>query len=423
MRVLTFLDLNKNELQNARLQNLAVAPANPVVGQVFYNTAAKAIWCWSGTAWDDISGDIRDVVKATGSPITVTIASGIATIDIVAASNLTAGTMSASDKIKLDAATANNIATTLVMRDGSGNLFANIINATKVTGLAAPTNPADAATKNYVDLAVQGIKAKSSVRVATTVNIALSGIQTIDGISVVAGDRVLVKNQTTGVSNGIYIVNASIWTRAIDMSTGDARGIYCFVEEGSTQADTGWLCISDLGSDLIGTNNLNFTQFSGAGQFIGGAGLVRTGNTFDIVAADSSMTINSDSIGVKVDGVTIITTALGISVKDGSITAAKLSSGITDTTMVGGAGAILGVKFYTPVTGTTVSRTFATTVNIGGNVATTVTHNLNSRNVNVEVLDATTNEKLIVDVVAATLNTVTITASGATFSALISIIG
>lgn len=119
---------------------------------------------------------------------------------------------------------------------------------------------------SYVDGAIQGIKGKASVKCATTANITLSGTQTIDGVSVVVGDRVLVKDQSTQSGNGIYLVASGAWTRANDSDTwSELASAFVFVEQGTTNADTGWLSTTDQGGTL-GTTSIAFTQFSSAGQ-------------------------------------------------------------------------------------------------------------------------------------------------------------
>lgn len=101
----------------------------------------------------------------------------------------------------------------------------------------------------------------AEVRAATTANITLSGAQTIDGVSVVAGNRVLVKNQSTASQNGLYLAAASAWSRAVDLPVGaSAAGLLVIVQEGSVNADTTFLCTSDVGSDVVGTNNLVFAS-------------------------------------------------------------------------------------------------------------------------------------------------------------------
>jgi len=152
----------------------------------------------------------------------------------------------------------------------------------KITGLADPVNAQDAATKNYVDSTAQGLDVKASVVVATTGNITLSGTQTIDGVAVAAGDRVLVKNQTNQAQNGIYVANASTWARSTDMDVWtDFPSAFTFVEQGTTQADTGWVCTANAGGTL-GSTAITWAQFSGAGTYVAGTGLTLTGNTFSI---------------------------------------------------------------------------------------------------------------------------------------------
>jgi hypothetical protein len=173
------------------------------------------------------------------------------------------------------------------------------LNSRKITNLADPTAAQDAATKAYVDATKQGLDVKDSVRVATTANITLSGTQTIDGVSLVAGDRVLVKNQTTGSANGIYtVVSGGSWTRANDFDTNAkvTSGAFTFVEEGTSNADSGWVLTTD-GAITLGTTALVFTQFSGAGQITAGAGLTKTGNTLD-VGAGTGITVGADDVAL-----------------------------------------------------------------------------------------------------------------------------
>lgn len=152
----------------------------------------------------------------------------------------------------------------------------------KLTNLADPVSAQDAATKSYVDSTAQGLDTKASCLAATTANITLSGTQTIDGVAVSVGDRVLVKNQTAQADNGIYVVSASAWARSSDMDAwAEFPGAYTFIEEGATQADTGWVCTVNQGGTL-GTTAVTWTQFSGAGTYSAGTGLTLTGTTFSI---------------------------------------------------------------------------------------------------------------------------------------------
>jgi hypothetical protein len=161
----------------------------------------------------------------------------------------------------------------------------------KITGLADPLNAQDVATKSYVDSTAQGLDVKASVRAATVANITLSAPQTIDGVAVVAGDRVLVKNQTAASDNGIYVVAAGSWARSADMDAwNDFPGAFTFVEEGTTQADSGWVCTVNAGGTL-GTTPITWSQFSGAGTYAAGTGLTLTGNIFSIT--NTAVTANS----------------------------------------------------------------------------------------------------------------------------------
>lgn len=151
-----------------------------------------------------------------------------------------------------------------------------------LTNLADPVNDQDAATKFYVDSVAQGLDVKASVVASTTANITLSGAQTIDGVSIVAGNRVLVKAQTNAAENGIYVASNTSWSRSADANTWDELvSAYTFVEQGSTYADTGWVCTVNAGGTL-GTTPVTWSQFSGAGTYQAGTGLTLTGNTFSI---------------------------------------------------------------------------------------------------------------------------------------------
>lgn len=157
-----------------------------------------------------------------------------------------------------------------------------------VTLAADPVSALQAATKQYVDNYALGLDFKQSVLVATTANITLSGTQTIDTIAVVAGDRVLVKNQSTASQNGIYIVAAGAWTRSTDADTSAevTTGMFMFVEKGS-QAGTSWV-LTTQGTITIGTTGLTFTQFGGSSLYVAGTGIDITGNTISLAAAGFS---------------------------------------------------------------------------------------------------------------------------------------
>lgn len=171
------------------------------------------------------------------------------------------------------------------------------LNSQKITNLADPTSDQDAATKAYVDAARSGLDVKQSVRAATTANITLSGTQTIDGVVLIAGDRVLVKDQSTASQNGIYVVSAGSWSRATDADSNAevTAGMFTFVAEGTTNADSGWVLTTN-DTITLGTTSLSFAQFSGAGQITAGSGLVKNGNTLDVGGTAGRIVVNADSI-------------------------------------------------------------------------------------------------------------------------------
>jgi hypothetical protein len=207
------------------------------------------------------------------------------------------------------------------------------LNSQKITGLADPTADADAANKGYVDGVAQGLDVKDSVVATTTANGTLSTAfangQSIDGVTLQTGDRILIKNQSTASQNGIYNVNASgAPSRATDMATGaNAAGAFVFVEQGTVNAENGFTCTSDTGSAVVGTNNLTFAQFSGAGQIIAGDGLDKSGNTLSVdLKANGGLVIESTEIAVKLDASSITGT---LAIGDGGTGATTATAALT----------------------------------------------------------------------------------------------
>jgi hypothetical protein len=182
------------------------------------------------------------------------------------------------------------------------------LNSQKITNLATPTNATDAATKGYVDAARQGLDVKKSVRAATTGPVTLSTAivagQTLDTtVTLAEGDRVLVKDQATSSQNGIYVVQASgAPVRATDANgtadTGEVSGgTFTFVEEGTVNADSGWV-VSSNGTITVGTDAMVWSQFSGTGQITAGDGLTKDGNILNVVGTTDRITVGANSVDI-----------------------------------------------------------------------------------------------------------------------------
>jgi hypothetical protein len=199
------------------------------------------------------------------------------------------------------------------------------VNGARISGLGAPTQDTDAATKLYVDTVAEGLSVKPAVRVATTANItatynngtngvgatltiAATATLTIDGVnSWAVGDGILVKNQTSAFQNGRYYVStvgnisaAWVLTRCskCDEPT-EIPSMYVFVQEGTTYASTGWVAtVEDFADFDVGVDDITFTQFSGAGTYLAGDGLTITGSTFNVVGTADRITANADSVDI-----------------------------------------------------------------------------------------------------------------------------
>ena len=173
-------------------------------------------------------------------------------------------------------------------------------------------------TKGYVDAVKQALDIKASVRVASTANVSLTGGSsdleagdTIDGVTLVAGDRVLLKNQSTASENGIYVAVASGGTPArsddANASAEVTSGMFVWVEEGTSNGDQGYVLTTN-NVITLNTTDLTFTQFSGAGQITAGNGLTKSGNTINVVPDNVTLSVSADEIKLKGD---VTTTALG----------------------------------------------------------------------------------------------------------------
>lgn len=193
-----------------------------------------------------------------------------------------------------------------------------------LTVSADPTAALQVATKQYVDNLATGLDVKGSVRLATAaalpaytrstnvITASANAALTVDGVTVATNDRILLKDGAAGADNGIYVVTntgsagaAYVLTRASDANTNSqvTAGMYTFVAEGTVNSDSGWILTTN-DAITLNTTALTFTQFTGLGQVTAGAGLTKTGNQLDIAAADSTITVNADSIQVGSNSIT-----------------------------------------------------------------------------------------------------------------------
>jgi hypothetical protein len=490
---LTGLNLNKNELLNARIQNLSTAPSSPVAGQIYYDTDTNQITLWNGSAWVSLAagGDTAtqittaidalttDVIEegstnkyftderaqdaignAVGTGLTYNDTTGAISVTTntydaygsasTVAGNLTTHTSATeahgatgavvgttntqtltnktltSPKINEDVVLTAT-ATELNYVDGvtssvqtqldaklalaGGTMTGAIAMGTnKITGLGTPTDATDAATKAYVDSAAQGIDWKASVRVATTATGTLASAfadgSTVDGVTLATGDRILIKNQSTGSQNGIYVVQATgapVRSTDADANAEVTGNFAVFVEEGTANADSGWVLTND-GAVTVGTTALTFTQFTGLGQITAGDGLTKTGNTLNVVGTADRITANGDSVDIASTyvGQNTITTLGTIATGVWNGTDIAVADGGTGSSTAAGAKTNLGF--------TTKYAENNTLLQPASNVVTwVVTHGMASRDVNVQVYELSTYEQVEVDVARTNTAAVTLT--------------
>jgi hypothetical protein len=458
-------ELQNARIQNLTTTQID-AISSPVDGQIVFDTTTDKIKYYNGTAWvavDDgaiktVSGTAPIQVSTSGSTATVSIdaadadsagsmssthfnlvdgATNSNTVSTIvkrdSSGNFSAGTITAaltgtaSNASQLNnqnashyldrtnhtgtqaSSTISDLATTVkgYRLDEFATPNTNVaFGSNRITGLADPQNAQDAATKAYVDASRLGLDIKDSVRVATTAAVVLSSEleagDTLDTVTLVAGNRVLVKNQGTASENGIYVVQATgAAVRATDFdSTAEVTpGAFVFVEEGS-QGDSGWVVTTD-GTITVGSTAITWAQFSGAGQITAGSALSKSGNTLDVNVDNSTIEVSSDALRVK----------------DAGITAAKLAVSAVDlatSTVTGTLPVLNGGTGATTAAGAKTSLGFMTryteTITAVANTPYTVTHSLGTKNVIVNVYD-TSDAMVIADIVTTSTNAITLTSS------------
>ena len=372
-KILVSYDFSKLESLNFRAQNLASDPASPVAGQVYYNSTNNKLMWHNGTSFIDSTARANHTGTQAWSTITATptTLSGYGITDAAPSSHVgtggathanvvaggAAGFMTGADKTKLDGvatgATANSADATLLARaNHTGTQLASTIsdfdtqvrtnrldqmaaptvavalNAQKITGLADGTVATDAATYGQLQSIANGTEWKASVRVLAIANVAtLSGLLTIDGVTLVNGDRVALVGQTTASANGLYVAGTGAWTRSTDADgAGEITpGMAFFVEEGTTYADSQWRLTTN-GAITIGTTSLAFGQIGAGTSYTNGTGLALAGNVFSI---DTAVVVRKFAQTIGDNSTTSITVTHGLGTLDTQIQVVEVSSGQT----------------------------------------------------------------------------------------------
>ena len=478
-KFLVSIDLNKNELQNAVIQNLATAPATPLAGQVYYNTVDNQLYIYNCTRWE-VAGNAVQSGLLSARPAAATVdagtiyyatdtylfyysdgsawtqtnafgtvtaqtsygassgngsattyaradhthgtpALGTATPNAIAGVTGSAGTATTPSKedhthaftpaADLSMATfkLTNLGTPIAGTDAATKDYADLklaltggtmsgeiaMGTSKITGLGTPTADTDAANKGYVDSVAQGLDTKASVVAATatagTLATSFANGEVIDGVTLATGNRILIKNQADATENGIYVVAVSgAPARSTDMDNGtEFPSAYVFVEQGTVNADTGWVCTNNAPVTL-GSTNITWTQFSGAGTYTANNGVVLNGSVFSF-APESGKGLETGSSGAKVK----LATTSGLN--------------ITSDLAVGAGNGISVLTNTVAIDSAVVVSKYAANVGDGSATSYTITHNLGTRDIQVTVYEATgTYAEVICDVQHSTTNTATL---------------
>ena len=354
------------------------------------------------------SPKINEDVALTATATELNILDG-ATVSAAELNILDGATLSTTELNYVDGVTSS-IQTQLdakLPKSGGTMTGAIAMGTNKITGLGTPTDSTDAATKAYVDAVAEGLHVHESVRVATSANIALANAlengDTLSGVTLATGDRVLVKDQTTSSENGIYVVQASGQAiRALDFNTAAEvdSGDFVFVTSG-TYANTGWVQTSRPAT--IGTDPITFVQFSGAGTFTAGNGLTINGSEFNVVGTADRITVNADSVDIASTyaGQNTIVTL-------GTVTTGAWQ-GNTIAVLYGGTGATTAAGARSNLGATTKYAANNTLLTPTSNVVNwAITHALNTEDVTVQMRELSSDALVEADVVITNANTVTI---------------
>lgn len=359
------VDLNLNELKNAVVHKVATDVVSPMAGQFWYNTTTNLLKYYTGSA----------------------------TIVMYDASTAATGSK-------------------LVLRTSGGDINAVVGTFDSVTINNTPSASTDAATKGYVDSLSQGLYWKDAVRVASTANVTISSPgSSIDGVTLSNGDRVLLKNQTTGSQNGLYVFNgsSSAMTRATDADTSGELppGATTWVNEGTTNADTSWTLTND--SVTLGTTSLTWTQSGGINAITAAAPLSKSGNQISlsytarltnnggsldlasgVVSAGTYTRTTVDTYGRVTAGAEIVSgTGLVTNTAAGTYTNRSVAAG-TGVSVTNGNG-VSGNPTVAIDSAVVTQKYAATITGNGSSTSFTVTHSLGTQDVVVQVQDSSRN--------------------------------
>lgn len=448
---LAALDLTGNELRNVLAQLLATDPATPAEGRIWYDTGNHVLKYRTNTTTISLSTgadvpvslfDANTILKADtdNTPVALTVgastilgraaAGGIdaltpssartvlglgtlATLSAVGSAEITDGSIVNNDINTAAGIALSKLATDPLARaNHTGTQLASTISnfdtqvrtsrldqmatptapvalgGQTITGLGTPTGASDAVTKAYADNVASALDVKASVRVAAATNITVAGPgATIDGVTLVAGDRVLLMGQTAGAENGLWTWNgaAAAMTRTTDADTSAevTPGLFTFVEDGTTNADRGFVLTTNAPITL-GSTALTFTQFSGGGTV--------TGTTNRITVTGSQVDISASYVGQS-----SITTVGTIGTGTWQGTAVAVANGGTGGATAAAAKTNLGF----------VGR-FAQTIGDGSASSFTLTHNFNTNDVVVELYEVATGNTVFADIKRASVNAVNV---------------
>jgi hypothetical protein len=481
----SYIDLNKNELRNAVVQNLSTAPSSPSDGQVYYDTVSDKLYLRANSAWDivnrftaadetkldaiEAAADVTDAtnVNAAGAVMETDYN---ATSFLYATSDNTPENKTAAEVRSIlnieDGSTADltaaEILTLLLTVDGTGtSLDADLLdgqegsyylaranhtgtqtastvsdfdtqvqtnrldemavptstvsaNSQRIASVGTPTADTDAATKAYVDATKQGLNVKTPVRAASTANVAIATAlengDTVDGVTIATGDRILLKDQTTATENGVYVAVASgAASRATDMDASSEAigGSFVWINEGTANADTQYV-ITTNDPITLGSTSITWTQFSGSSQVTAGNGLNKSGGELSVdLITNSGLAVDSNGLSIAAG-----TAGAGITLTSGVLSrdTIDLTSDVTAVLPVANGGTNASTIAAAKTSLGFLTRAVATLTGNASTAAFTVTHNLATRDVDVTVYEsASPYAEVEVDIAHATTNTVTIT--------------